>query len=385
MKDELRRRKEEMLLGIGVSSERMNGALSDMSSIAGESIRVADIAHNAISIIENLDEEFESQTGLTKPDVAFMFFATALQCARWALLTKFKERVDHDKTEGGKTDEHSNRSHRWYRPSLEEVISNPVPFDTTFGSPDTGANIGGKHRLKTLGHDPVLGWVFGTANIATSTLTRWDFTSYHIKTGEDKLGRKKDKLTNRAKTELVFDYTGRKLLDEGAKGKSIIGASLVKEYAHLKSDIGSHKSLPFPLVSSVSPQLADTLADYGLDMANVLTVGKQAAYSTLINALIGMIHYLFYDPIKDNSRRLYEVRTRKIITYSNLISSNCNVLAVAVKAALGDAEGALRMLDIGGFLVALYRLISDAKFIKEVKQEFVMGNYYKLIQGESLK
>jgi hypothetical protein len=310
-----------------------------------------------------------------------MFFATALQCVRWALSTKFTNRVDHDKTEGGgKNDEHSDRSHRWYNLSLEEIIQNPVPFDTTFGSPDIDANIGGKHRQKTLGHDPILGWVFGTANIATSTLTRWDFTSYHIKTDQNKVGNKIDKLTNHAKTELVIDYTKRKLLEEGVKGKCIIGASLVKEYIHLKSDIGSHESLPFPLVSTISPRLADTLADYGLDMANVLTVGKQAAYATLINALIGMIHYLCYVPIKDNSRRLYEVRTRKIITYSNLISSASNVLTVTVNAALENA-GALRSLDIGGFLVTMYRLISDAKFIKEVKEEFVIENFNKMIQG----
>lgn len=380
-KDELRKRKEELIAQRDDLTKQSLTTISEMNAIAAESSRVADVAHDAISIIENLDAEFESQTGLTKPDVAFMFFATALQCVRWVLLTKFKERVNHNKTTNDVSKTHSNRSQRWYNPSLDEIISNPVPFDTTFGSPDVGANIGGKHRLKTLGHDPILGWVFGTANIATSTLTRWDFKSYHIKTGENILGNKLDELTNHAKTELVFDYTKRKLFDEGGKGKIIVGTSLVKEYIHLKSDIYSHESLPFPLVSTISPQLSDTLADYGLDMANVIAVAKQATFATLINVLIGMIHYLLYNPHKDGNRKIYEVRTRKILTYSNLISSTSNVLTVTVNAALGNAN-ALRYLDVGGFLVTLYRLISDVKFIREVKQEFIMGNFYKLVQGQ---
>lgn len=30
---------------------------------------------------------------------------------------------------------------------------------------------GGYHRIHTLGHDPVLGWVFGTVNILSDTIT----------------------------------------------------------------------------------------------------------------------------------------------------------------------------------------------------------------------
>ena len=30
---------------------------------------------------------------------------------------------------------------------------------------------GGQHRVKTLGHDPILGWVFGVANIISDTIT----------------------------------------------------------------------------------------------------------------------------------------------------------------------------------------------------------------------
>jgi len=369
--EELQRRRIDL-------EQRSFTTLMDMNAIAKESERVANVARDAEVIFKDLEAEFESQTGLNKTDVMFMLGATALQCVRWFILTRFPDRVDHNKTKKGPYEEHSNRSHRWYNPSLAEIISNPVPFDTTRGSKDMGANIGGSnHRAKTLGHDPVLGWIFGTANIATSTLTAWDFRSYHIKTGEDKI----DTLTNRAKTDLVLSRTKSKLLDDGARGKAVIGTSILKEYYHLRSDIGSHKSLPFPLVSTISPKIADTLADYGIDMANVMTVGKQAAYASMINAFIGMIHYLCYDPVKDGSRRLYEVRTRKVITYSNLIASASNIIWVAVNTAIGN-KTELKRLDIGGFLVAISRLYTDREFIRKVKEEFIFQNFNKLIRGD---
>ena len=58
---------------------RVNETFSEADKITQESYRVADLAKNADAIIKNLDAEFESQTKLTKKDVAFLFFATALQ------------------------------------------------------------------------------------------------------------------------------------------------------------------------------------------------------------------------------------------------------------------------------------------------------------------
>ena len=79
--------------------------------------------------------------------------------------------------------EHSNRVHRLYNPSINEIITNPVPFDAIYGGKDYGLGIGGgfTHRAKTIGHDPLLGWIFGTMNIATSTVTVSDgLQSFHV-------------------------------------------------------------------------------------------------------------------------------------------------------------------------------------------------------------
>ena len=130
--DELRKRRKEI-------SSRSDKTLKNMDTISYESFRVAEVAHNSKEIINNLDFEFKRQTGLNGLDVKFLFFATALQCIRQYLITQFNERVDDKigaKNVKGNYEEHSNRAHRWYKPSLDEIITNPVPFDTNFGSRD---------------------------------------------------------------------------------------------------------------------------------------------------------------------------------------------------------------------------------------------------------
>jgi len=128
--------------------------------------------------------------------------------------------------------------------------------------------------------------------------------------------------------------------------------------------------------------LAKTLASYGFDMGNIVTVGKQATYAILINTLVGMIHYLIHDFNKGESRKLYEVRTRKILSYSNYIASASNLLYVTINAALGNGT-AFKKLDIGGFIVTLYRLISDSAFIQKIKEEFVFGNFREKIKAKA--
>ncbi len=365
--------------------QRSLGTLNHMRDIADESRRVEEIARYSPKRLEEIENEFEIQTGLNKTDIIFLFAATALQCVRQYILTGFEERVD-DKTAAKKTnsgvEEHSNRTYRWYNPSLNDILLNPVPFDTNFGSPDFNLKLGGgfTHRAKTLGHDPLLGWIFGTANIATGTLTTWDLRSFHIKTGFTKNDFARDKIAYNASTSKVLYYTKNKLLDSGTEGKKIIGASILKEAIHLRSDIGSFASLPIPVVSSISPELSKDIADYGIDMANIAAITKQAAFAMLINALVAMIHKLFYD--QTISKTLYEVKTRKILSYSNLIAATSNVIAVAIGTSLGNGT-AIRKLDIGGFAVTIYRLIKDFNFIYKVKEEFIFSSFNKLIDGST--
>lgn len=365
--------------------------------IADEYKRVENTYSNAPAIISDIEKQFKSATKLNKLDITFLFFATALQCVRQYFLTPFRDRLTDQeaaKNTKGHGKESSDRNHQYYNPSLDEIISNPVPFDAIYGSKDFDLGLSGNsHRAKTLGHDPILGWIFGTANIATSTMTTWNFQSYHVKTGFIASGASRDQITNHADTGKVFSYTFDKIFNQGTEGKAKIGASLAKEAIHLKSDVGSKNSLPIPIISSVfSPEFAMELAEYGIDAVNVIDIGKQAMFSILINFLISMIHALFYDEAKDGSKSLYQVRTRKILSYSNLIASASNLIAVAVTEAVAATTGnadlakkGLKYFDIGGLLVTCYRLITDYKFIKEIKLEFLENEWYKAVYGEEYK
>ena len=370
--------------------------LNDTDNIIRESQRVADLAGNADEVITDLESEFEKRTKLHGQDIAFLFFATALQCARQYLLTDFKERLgDQESAKNAlgesKFDPHnadSDRSHRLYNPSVEEIISHPVPFDLNIGGAGFGNPLSGYgklgHRAATLGHDPILGWIFGTANIATSTVTDAKFNSYHV--SSDNL---RDYFKSHANTALVLEKTFDKLINQGMIGKEIVGTSLAKEAVHLLSDVNSKNSLPLPVVTTFNPKLGSTLAKYGLDMSNVLNVGKQAAVAEAINIIIAMIHRLTFGLDSEIDTKLYEVRTRRIITYSNIIASTSNIILVAMGSAVGAAtdnpdmiKKSLKKLDIGGFLVTVGHLISDKKFITQVKTEFILNNFDKLIQGE---
>lgn len=361
-----------------LSSETQK-TLSNMKIIKTETERVQSVAHNAESILDDLDAQFEEKTGLTKIDVTFLFFAVALQIARQYLVTKFPNRLNDQEAANntfGHKEEHSDRTHRLYNPSLEEIITNPVPFDANIGA-DGALSGGGKlgHRVTTLGHDPVLGLIFGTANIATSTLTNYKLQSFHIKTSD--LNR--DYFANKAHTDLVFWYAGDKLFKQGFAGKKIMVTSLIKEIIHLKTDLDTKNSLPLPLISLYDPKLASNLADYGIDMSNVVNVGKQIALASFINWLISTIHGLFYFIDENQTERsLYEVRTRKILMYSNVIASVSNLAVVGITKNL-------KLLDVGGLIVTLHRIYTDQIFIRNVKREFVLGEFNKLIEGEELK
>lgn len=375
-----------------VSLAELYGWQYDLNRIAVDSDRTAELAKYSDTLIEHIDLQFEKATKLNKTDVKFLLFATALQCIRQFIIGTITQRTD-DKTAANKTKghtkEHSDRQHRLYRPSLDEIITNPVPFDAIYGSKDYELGIGGgfTHRAKTIGHDPLLGWLFGTMNIATSTVTVSEgLSSYHVLTGVTANGATRDKISMHADTFKVLDSCKNKLINEGMDGKEIMGVSLMKEAIHLKSDIYSTASLPIPVISSISVKAARTLADYGLDMGNLLKTSEQAGFAVLINSIIGMIHGLYYDESTDGNRNLYAVKTKKILSYSNLIASASNVIAVAVSAVIGSISGnailvkkSLNYLDLGGIMVTIYRLISDRNFIYEVKKEFLEQQWFDIV------
>ena len=375
---------------------KMKKNIGHLGTMAKDAERVSIVAKNAAFIITDIDRQFEQATKLTSIDITFLFLATALQVARQYFFTNFKERLDHDdaakdakkfekKVLGKETKlektERMDTTHSWYRPSIKEVTFNPVPFDITAGVEGLGGAF--EHRAKTPGHDAVLGYIFGTANIATATLTTWTTQSFHVKYVD-----KKPMITNNAVFPLIYEKIWERLKDD-EEGPAILAISLFREAMHLKSDVNSKVSLPMPIVTTISPDFAKEIAKYGFDVANLQTVGKQAFYAGLINTIIAVLHRLIHEYNGGGDLLKYEVRTRKILTYSNIIASASNLLVVAIMSAVGAKTGnpktvkkALSYLDIGGLLVTIYRIVTDSNFIGKIKQEFLEKEFYNVVMGD---
>ena len=243
-----------------------------------------------------------------------------------------------------------------------------------------GVNMEGRyHRLHTLGHDPILGWLFGTMNILSSTITLDDFRTYKVSA--------QPKPKHWAYQTNVMNGFLMAIESIREDDKRLL-AAVFAEALHLKSDGFTKVGLPVPVLETFNLDFAGKLYKSNYDslcaIKDIAVVGVQALSAILINMLIALIHGLYYDPGICNNRDVYEVKTRKILLYSNMISTTSNAIWVGGNAFIGK-EDAWKDLDIGGIIVTMHRLVSDTRFIQAVKEEFVLGGFRNMIQGETLE
>lgn len=348
---------------------------------------------------KEINELFSKKTGLSKSDFAFLFFAVALQVTRQYFLTgnlgevfKADERLKHNdksieekvkkeqkayKEKHLKNDDNqkgwgTRKSEKGYRTWLEIAMTKKVPYDVTKGSNDLNINmLAGNHRVKTLGHDPMLGWIFGTLNIITDTVTLTNFQTYSVNMEKG----------------LAFDVTKLpislfELFQMGYESISEewqrLPAAIFAQGLHLKSDEFTKLGLPIPIIGTFSEELALKIYkqnyDYLTLIKDIKIVGKQAAFSALINYIIATVHRFFYNPSKDEDEKLYEVKTRKILLYSNIIASTSNIIYTSFTG--------INNLDLGGLLVTLYRIVSDVSYITKIKKEFIEAELNKKYQNQ---
>ena len=123
-------------------------------------------------------------------------------------------------------------------------------------------------------------------------------------------------------------------------------------------------NLPTIAIKNISPEMSEFLMGEEL---------KEASFAAVINKIVEMCHRIFFNPKYDDIK-LYEVRTRKILTYSNILSSVLN-------ATCAGATGNIMKLDAGGIFVTLWRILNDSKIIHQIQLEFIN----KTLDGEFRK
>lgn len=331
-----------------------------LSQVRDEYGRVVQLSGQAGYVLDSIDREFKEKTKLTGGDIVLLFLCTALQCARQYLLTGDSFRITS--TQGDRLMEDVFGT---IKPEWKDVLFQSVPYDAIKTGPHIShTGLGGTtHRYRTLGHDPVLGWIFGTANIMTNSLTKYDLETYQV---SNNLIIRHYPLGVAGMFQKAVTYTQRDPM--------LLAASVARQAIHFGSDMFTKQGLPVPFIMTVNNDLAkDTLSKWHIDTWSILCSTGLAA---LINQLIFCIHQLFYNEDKDGPHPMYEVRTRKILSYSNALATGSNILVDALTRDVSK-------LDIGGILVTLYRLVSDYKFIHEVKRDFLQQEFHKMVIGEN--
>ena len=387
----------------------------DIEEHRAEETRVINVLQNADAIFEQLDQIFEERTSLSKTDLSILMVATALQLIRIYLLPQFEEkysddnRLDHDddkirEMEQKEINRYKNltkrkqwksvKSEKGYRSWQEIAFTIKVPYDATkhssVGFHDRNMH-GGEHRVKTLGHDPVLGWIFGVANIMTDTIT----VCPEYKIGEKRIriplieSYNVDMGSNFCWKEKTTNWSVFKGAIESTKeDKHRLYAALFAQGVHQESDKYTNMGLPVPFLSCLDADKAYELYHSGYDYLDYLydtqilrrTMGS-ASQSVMINMIVGGIHKLFYNPTNDFDPKTYNVRTRKVILYSNMIATSSDIIQTACRAYVGD-ENAVKNFDLGGFLITLHRLFNDSLFIMKIKEEFLFNEWDKIIASK---
>lgn len=343
----------------------------------------------AYNNLDKINKEFSSRTSIiNKTDLIFLAVATALQTAKTLIMPTIGKKLSYGEKFDGSTrlahnDKSIEKAHikandKFRDKYIEkhgtgkwiELLYQPVPYDVTRGSGNINFNMEGKyHRMHTLGHDPIMGWIFGTANILTDTISLRNMQTFRVT-------RNPMVITPNIVMLPSLFLESKEMMDADFLN---LPAALFAQYRHLKSDEFTKCGLPVPLVSTFDPEFAGSLYKSQYDTLclarDVKIIGTSFTVSALIDMIIGLVHGLFYNANKEKNRTLYEVRTRKILLISSSIASASSIICAYITKNPKN-------LDLGTLLFTATKLFRDVRFFARVKQEFIENEFNKQMQAE---
>lgn len=344
--------------------------------------------NQAFRELDEINREFSERTSIVnKTDLSFLTVATALQVVKSLLFPYVSQKFyygdkfdpsnrllhndksieqAHRKANDGFSDKHLKQhgTGKWIN-----ILYQAPPYDITKGSKDLGINMGGKyHRMYTLGHDPILGWIFGTANILTDVITLNNFQSFRV------IRKPNMQITGEMVPMGMMLGEGFQYIKDDYLN---LPAAIFAQAQHLKSDKYTKVGLPVPIVPSLNENFASELYKSNYDALcfsrDVKIVGVSFAVSKIIDMIILLVHGLFRK--ENEAKDFYEVRTRKILSISNSIASTSTVIAAGITKNPKN-------LDIGSLFNTVTRLFTDIKFIARIKQEFIESEISRRVQEE---
>ncbi|MDB8439121.1 hypothetical protein [Turicibacter sanguinis] len=344
-----------------------------------EDIMTEEEIESAFQELDEINRTFSRKTGIiNSTDLSFLAIATGLQVAKSLVFPyvsgKFgygdsidkSKRLDHNDKSIENAHKNANDS---FKNKQEEkygkgywinLLYQTPPYDITKGSVDLGINMGGAyHRLYTLGHDPILGWIFGTMNILTDVITLNNFQSYRVV--------RKPKMT--ITSEVVPMWRMVQESYEVIKDHKLnLPAAIFAQAQHLKSDEYTKLGLPVPLLATINEDFSSKLYKSHYDALclarDTKIVSASFVVSKVFDTIISLVHGLFRN--ENEPKELYEVRTRKILLISNAIASSSTIINASITQNPKN-------LDIGSLLNTITRLFSDVRFVARIKREYIEG------------
>ncbi len=218
----------------------------------------AELKRNSYEI-RMLNAEYNQLHSLDRYDIAISAAAGLLAAAVDILLVGIPQKTP----EGLKGGPLANYVRNWFdkkfpEEEMEKLANSKVskvPYDAQ-DNRNTTIHVEGLsayyHRLLSLGHDPLLGLVFGVADILTGRMTTIDKTGKIV-------------------SQVMENYADRK--------ESDIFAAIAKQIIHFKSDITTSMGLPAPLMS----------------LFNFLQFGEIGEYDQTIAEIVQGMYYEGYD------------------------------------------------------------------------------------------
>lgn len=207
----------------------MEAEKADIENTGIESIFTDEELRDNSQYIRVLQKEFNALYHLDKNDLAISALAGILGAAIEILMVGIPKKTPTGISAGKLSDYiRSEFSKRFPEEEMERLANSKVskvPFDAQ-DNRNTEVYVDGLsayyHRLLSLGHDPLLGFVFGVFDILTGRMTTIDKSGNIV-------------------SQVMNSYTDRTEKD--------IFSAIAKQLLHLKSDITTSMGLPVPLMS----------------------------------------------------------------------------------------------------------------------------------------
>lgn len=311
------------------------------SEISEQVDKKVNVIVNIGTTITDIDKEFAKSTGiLNRKDQVFLWTAVALQTIRWILLPVLKFDMPTPDI-GGRKNANTGEEKKILQLVLDEFededIENvddgdnifesksnfidkysyflkPVPYDAMTGEEAKKLNLPGvktnpnsqlsgkTHHAATLGHDPVLGYFFGTINIMTYTIT---FHKIDLQTNEVLLLG--DSWVKEIGSQVSFLQTLLDAIQAEMDDGLRIPFAVARHQIHMMTDEGTKMGLPIPFLSAAKQQsllkkgwnskelkkIHDSFMKYKKE--NNETIALQFFIADLINIIIKTLHLLMYD------------------------------------------------------------------------------------------